>query len=289
MRTSLLLFAIGLAACGDAPDAVDPSSDAPARVEATSDAPAPSTAGALPTPTQAAAPPGSLGAFTLYYIQEETEDTTRVDAFLPPPMPLDAAASLTLDAVPSYRVALSTDGFPDGTTFQGTHYVYATIDEVGDLATEVLRGHVPFSRGLSGLFRGEAYAFTFPPLWGSPELDPTLTVQESGGEEVFGSATLPTLDGVPDWVYPLRLPTMPEGTEFDLEADVHADGIGLVLLYPKDFGDTPSWDAASVFEDRGETRRREREGITDLGTRYRIGASRLDRTRSEAYLIAVPL
>ena len=287
MRLALFLSALSLAACGDAQDTADTAlqQQAPEETEAAVTAPA----GSVSVPDQVPEPAGALGAFTFYMIQEATEDTTRIDGFVPPALPADAVATVSLDAVPSYVVRVSDDGLPDDASLVGTYYVYATVDETGALSTHVLRGHVSFTRGLSGLFRGRAHAFTFPPLWDPSELDPTLTVQESGGEQEFARTTLTTLDApLPDWIYPIQLPTLPEGADVDFEANVQAEGVNLILVYPKDFGKTPSWDAAKFFEDRSEMRRREREGLMGLGTRYTVSISNLDPARSEAYLIAVP-
>ena len=289
MRASLLLAALlVLAACGtDTPTDAGPSA-------ATDTEEAPEGAGVSPfaglsAPEQPAAPGGSLGTFTLTYLHGSGDDadTLAMEGFLPAALPASAMGSAPLDAVPNYKVAVRPSSVPDGFDLDPVAYLYATVDEVGEVEAEVQSGSNIFTESHDGLFRGTAYAITFPPLWNeSATLSPELWVRDADKEDVtLASVPLPIV-ATPTWAQPLALPALPEDTSVRVRLDVRAseDGLVPILVYPRSFGRL-NWGADAGEVDEFAQRRYEREEIKDAGTPYRFFLPNHEETQTQGYLL----
>ncbi|GAB5536363.1 MAG: hypothetical protein Rubg2KO_26120 [Rubricoccaceae bacterium] len=284
LRSALCLLALVLAACaGD--DA------APPQDSSTDDKPEVSTEGPfapLAAPTQAARPEGSAGTFTLRYIRGtgELADTTSIPGFLPPPVPTDAFGMVTLDAVPTYRVSVKPSSVPDAVNLRNAGgYVYATVNEIGDLNASFRTATNAFATRIDGLFRGEAYAFTFGPLWTGGNVEPKLWIRDDAKEDiVLGEMPLPVASA-PVWAHPITLPTVPEETKVAIGMDLEVTQTGLlpILVFPSTL--RTGWSARQLTVDGLTQGRRERAGETTLGTPYRVYASRLDTSAPTAYLV----
>lgn len=279
----LLLVALLFSAC--APD------DAPDVEAAAPDKPTTSPDGPfdpLSPPAQAARPAGSAGTFVLRYIRGtgELADTTNISGFLPPPVPPDALGSVTLDAVPDYRVSVKPSSVPDAVTLRTAGgYVYATVNEVGELNASMRSATSAFPLRVDGLFRGEAYAFTFGPLWTGGNVEPQLWLRDHEKEDiVLGEMPLP-IASAPVWAHPITLPAVPEDTKVTLGIDLEVTQTGLLplLVFPSTL--STGWSARQLTLDGLTQGRRERAGDTSQGTPYRVYISRLDTSAPTAYLV----
>ncbi|WP_412060972.1 hypothetical protein [Rubrivirga sp. IMCC45206] len=283
MRLPLCLVALlALPACGDAQDALD----TPEAAEAT-DAEAPERFEPLAPPAQAAAPAGSAGTFRFHYVRgaSDNRDTTVIDGFLPPPIPREAMGSLALDAVPTYEVAVQPNSISLDVDPRRSGFVYVTVNEVGAVEAKARTAGSSLSERVSGLFRGTAYAFSFPPLWDTAEGSARLAFTDHEDDSPIGEMTLPISDR-PVWAQPLTLPTVPEDTRLTYYADMTIDDPALVpiLIYPTTFGPV-GWGVAEFEVVGHEMRSRERNGATNLGTPYKIFSPHQDETNSEAYIV----
>jgi len=280
----LLLAALLLSACA--------TDDTPAVEEIDPDKPPVSTDGPfnpISPPAQAARPAGSAGTFTLHYIRGagELADTTDLSGFLPPPVPTDALGRVTLDAVPTYRVAVKPSSVPDAVTLRNAGgYVYVTVNEIGDLKASFRTATSAFPTRIDGLFRGEAYAFTFGPLWTGGNVEPQLWIRDDAKEDiVLGEMPLP-VEAAPVWAHPITLPTVPEGTKvtFRMDLEVTQTGLKPILVFPSTIG-TSGWSARQLDIDGLTQGRRERASETTLGTPYRVYFSQFDTSVPTAYLV----
>lgn len=285
-RAFLLLIALLLAACAEeASSPIEPGSD---------DKPEVSTEGPfapLDSPGQAARPVGSAGTFVLHYIRGtgELADTTTFDGFLPPPIPPEAYGTAILDAVPIYKVAVKPSSVPDAVTLrEAGGYVWVTVDEIGGVKASFRTATSASPARFDGLFRGQAYAFTFDPLWTGGAAEPQLWVRDDEKEDiVLGEMPLPVASS-PVWAQPITLPTVPEGTRVTIRMELEMTQVGLepVLITPSTLGSL-RWSARQLEVDALTQGRRERTGETGFGTPYRLFVSSLDTSQPTAYLVLI--
>lgn len=288
MRALLFSLALGLAACGDDPDVLEPYVDAVADGSDEAATDSVERFDSLTPPAQAAEPTGSAGTFTFYYVRgsRDTRDTTRIEGFLPPPMPRDAAGTTVLNAVPIYDVAVELSSVTADIDLRRSGYVYVTVDEVGKVKARARWGNSSFPERHEGLFRGTAYAFSFPPLWEDTASSPRLRLRDVENDEtVLAELALPIYES-PVWAQPLTLPTAPEGTRLTFAADMMIDDLDLVpiLIYPSTFGSI-GWRATTFEVNTYEARRREFRGETGLGTPYRVFTAHHDEANPKAYIV----
>ncbi|MEO0557071.1 MAG: hypothetical protein AAF170_02690 [Bacteroidota bacterium] len=289
LRSVLCLLALMLSAC-----AGDDATSTPSEDPAIEDKPEVSTDGPfdpLSPPPQAARPVGSAGAFVMRYIRGtgELADTTTFDGFLPPPIPPEAYGTVLLDAVPIYKAAVKPSSVPDAVNLrEAGGYIWMTVDEIGDVKASLRTAASSSPIRFDGLFRGQAYAFTFDPVWTGGAVEPQLWIRDHEKEDiVLGEMPLP-VGSAPVWAHPITLPTVPEGTRVSLRMDLEMTQIGLepVLIFPSTLSSLP-WSARQLEVDALTQGRRDRAGETSFGTPYRLFASSLDTSQPTAYLVLV--
>ena len=278
-----LLIALLLSACA--------TDDAPAVQQTDPDKPDVSTEGPfdpISPPAQAARPTGSAGTFLLRYIRGSGElaDTTRIEGFLPPPVPEDALGMATLDAVPAYIVSVKPSSVPDAVDLRTAGgYVYATVNEIGALKASYRPAASSSPVRSEGLFRGTAFAFTFGPLWQGGNVEPQLWIRDHAKEDIrLAEMPLP-IARTPAWAHPVTLPTIPEGTPVRISVDMEMTQTGLMplLVFPSRF--SSPWTARPFTVDALAQQLRDMRGETGPGTPYSIFLSSLDTTQPTAYLI----
>lgn len=281
-----LAVALVLAACVDAP----PPDASPAEV-APDTASVPARIEPISMPEQAPRPEGSAGTFTLSYIrsidgERGSADTTRIEGHLPPPVTAAAFGAAKLDAVPDYTVSVKPSSVARGVALRESGFVFLIENEVGEVDAVLRRGDNTLAERVEGLFRGNVYAVTVPPLWKADGETPRLWLREKDREDVvLAEVPLPIAES-PPWLQPVALPTVPQETRVTIALDLRMDDPGLVpvFVYPSFWGEV-GWAADRPDLDTFRRGLRERAGETDLGLPYRLFLSQLDRTRSEAFLI----
>jgi len=271
-----------LAACGDAPPPASPGTDV-----------APDTTSApfepMAAPAQAPEPAGSAGTFVLSYVRHaegQPADTTRIEGFLPPPVPPAAFGATKLDAVPAYVAAVAPSSVTRDVALRESGFLFVVENEVGDVDAALRRGDNTLAERVGGLFRGNVYAVTFPPVWKADGAAPRLWLREKDREDVvLADMPLPVADD-PPWLQPVTLPTVSQETRVTIALDLRMSGPDLVpiLVYPT-FWREVGWAADRADLDAFRRDLRERAGEAARGLPYRVFLSQFDRTRPEAFLV----